>query len=167
MPLKVTQKQLLRLPRLVGELEGKPLKANFGRFGPYVQWDKTFASLTAPLTPLNVTEAEAIELVRAKVIAAEASLMHTYSTPQGAVELRKGRYGPYLKWDKENVKIPRGIEPEKLTTEEVIELIAKHVPSAGKGKGRGRPGAKTKSAAKPKAKSAAKPKAKKAPATNK
>lgn len=167
--------ELLRLPRLVGELEGKPLKANFGRFGPYVQWDKIFASLTAPLTPLNVTEAEAIELVRARVIAAEASLMHTYSTPQGAVELRKGRYGPYLKWDKENVKIPRGTGPEKLTTEEVIELIAKHVPSAGKGKGRGRTGAKTKAAAKPKAKSAAKPKvksaakpkAKKAPEGNK
>ena len=95
------------------------------------------------------------------------SLMHTYSTPQGPVELRKGRYGPYLKWDKENVKIPRGTDPEKLTTEEVIELIAKHVPSSGKGKGRGRPGAKTKSASKPKAKSAAKPKAKKAPAANK
>ncbi|MDP5014329.1 MAG: DNA topoisomerase, partial [Schleiferiaceae bacterium] len=43
--------ELLRLPRVVGTYEGKPLRANFGRFGPYVQWDKTFASITAPMTP--------------------------------------------------------------------------------------------------------------------
>jgi hypothetical protein len=45
------------------------------------------------------------------------------------VELRKGRYGPYLKWDKENVKIPRGIDPEKLTTEEVAVIIERELPA--------------------------------------
>jgi len=59
--------ELLRLPRLVGTYEGKPLRANFGRFGPYIQWDKTFASITPPATPLNVTEAEAIAFVESKL----------------------------------------------------------------------------------------------------
>lgn len=138
--------ELLRLPRLVGTYEGKPLRANFGRFGPYIQWDKTFASITPPATPLNVTEAEAIAFVEAKLAAAQASLMKTFSTPDGEVELRKGRFGPYLKWGKENVKIPRGTEPESLTADDVHELIAKHQPSTGGAKGRGRGGAKPKAA---------------------
>jgi DNA topoisomerase-1 len=140
--------QLLRLPRLVGEYEGKPMRANFGRFGPYIQWDKTFASITPPATPLTVTESEAIEFVKAKLAAAQASLMKTYSTPQGEVELRKGRFGPYLKWGKENVKIPRGTEPEGLSVDDVIELCAKHASAAPATKGRGRSSAKPKSAAK-------------------
>ena len=138
--------ELLRLPRLVGTYEGKPLRANFGRFGPYIQWDKTFASITPPATPLSVTEAEAIAFVEAKLAAAQASLMKTFSTPDGEVELRKGRFGPYLKWGKENVKIPRGTEPESLTADDVHELIAKHQPSSGGAKGRGRGGAKPKAA---------------------
>jgi DNA topoisomerase-1 len=140
--------QLLRLPRLVGEYEGKPMRANFGRFGPYIQWDKTFASISPPATPLTVTESEAIEFVKAKLAAAQASLMKTYSTPQGEVELRKGRFGPYLKWGKENVKIPRGTEPEGLSVDDVIELCAKHASAAPATKGRGRSSAKPKSAAK-------------------
>ena len=138
--------ELLRLPRLVGTYEGKPLRANFGRFGPYIQWDKTFASITPPATPLNVTEAEAIAFVEAKLAAAQASLMKTSSTPDGGVELRKGRFGPCRKWGKENVKIPRGTEPESLTADDVHELIAKHQPSTGGAKGRGRGGAKPKAA---------------------
>jgi DNA topoisomerase-1 len=134
--------ELLRLPRVVGTYEGKPLRANFGRFGPYVQWDKTFASITAPMTPLSVTEAEAIELVQAKIASAAAAVMKIFSTPEGEVELRKGRFGPYLKWGKENVKIPRGTEPESLTAEDVLELISKHQPSTG-AKGRGKTAAKS------------------------
>ena len=134
--------ELLRLPRVVGTYEGKPLRANFGRFGPYVQWDKTFASITAPMTPLSVTEAEAIELVQAKIASAAAAVIKTFSTPQGEVDLLKGRFGPYLKWGKENVKIPRGTEPESLTADDVLDLIAKHQPSTG-AKGRGKSAAKS------------------------
>lgn len=134
--------ELLRLPRVVGTYEGKPLRANFGRFGPYVQWDKTFASISAPMTPLSVTEAEAIELVQAKIASAAAAVLKTFSTPQGEVDLLKGRFGPYLKWGKENVKIPRGTEPESLTADDVLELIAKHQPSTG-AKGRGKSVAKS------------------------
>ena len=133
--------ELLRLPRVVGTYEGKPLRANFGRFGPYVQWDKTFASITAPMTPLSVTEAEAIELVQAKIASAAAAVIKTFSTPQGEVDLLKGRFGPYLKWGKENVKIPRGTEPESLTADDVLDLISKHQPSTG-AKGRGKSAAK-------------------------
>lgn len=134
--------ELLRLPRVVGTYEGKPLRANFGRFGPYVQWDKTFASITAPMTPLSVTEAEAIELVQAKIASAAAAVLKTFSTPQGEVDLLKGRFGPYLKWGKENVKIPRGTEPESLTADDVLDLISKHQPSTG-AKGRGKSTAKS------------------------
>jgi DNA topoisomerase-1 len=142
--------QLLRLPRLVGEYEGKPMRANFGRFGPYIQWDKTFASITPPATPLTVTTEEAIEFVKAKLAAAQASLLKSFSTPSGEVELRKGRFGPYLKWGKENVKIPRGTEPESLSVDDVIELCAKHASAAPAAKGRGRSAgsAKAKSATK-------------------
>jgi DNA topoisomerase-1 len=135
--------ELLRLPRLVGSYEGKPLRANYGRFGPYVQWDKTFASISAPTTPLNVSEEEAIELVKAKITAAAAAVIKTYSTPEGEVELRKGRFGPYLKWGKENVKIPRGTEAESLNADDVLDLIVKHKPSTGASKGRGKTSART------------------------
>jgi len=75
-------------------------------------------------------------------------LLKTFSTPDGEVELRKGRFGPYLKWGKENVKIPRGTEPESLTADDVHELISKHQPSTGGAKGRGRGAAKSKNTAK-------------------
>ncbi|MEY2649398.1 MAG: type topoisomerase [Bacteroidota bacterium] len=142
--------QLLRLPRLVGEYEGKPMRANFGRFGPYIQWDKTFASITPPATPLTVTTEQAIEFVKAKLAAAQASLLKTFSTPSGEVELRKGRFGPYLKWGKENVKIPRGTEPDSLSVDDVFELCAMHASAAPAAKGRGRStgSAKAKSATK-------------------
>ena len=94
------------------------------------------------MTPLSVTEAEAIELVQAKIASAAAAVLKTFSTPQGEVDLLKGRFGPYLKWGKENVKIPRGTEPESLTADDVLELIAKHQPSTG-AKGRGKSGAKS------------------------
>jgi DNA topoisomerase-1 len=81
--------------------------------------------------------------------------MKIFSTPEGEVELRKGRFGPYLKWGKENVKIPRGTEPESLTADDVLELISKHQPSAGaKGRGKSAPKSAGKTAGKAKGRAA-------------
>ena len=73
-----------------------------------------------------------------------------------------GRYGAYIKFGKDNVKIPANVEPEQMTYEQVIEIIKNQAPAPTKGKAA--PKAKT---AAPKAKTAAKPKAKKTTAKKK
>lgn len=76
-----------------------------------------------------------------------------------------GKYGPYVKWEKVNATLPKGVEPEAVTLEEALVLIAE---KAGKSVGR-KKAAPKKAAAKPAAKKAAakKPAAKKAPAKKK
>lgn len=55
------------LPRILGEWNGKPLKASIGRFGPYVQWGSTFASIKHPDDPYEIEFERALELMEAKI----------------------------------------------------------------------------------------------------
>ncbi len=126
--------KLFDLPRTVGEFEGLVLKANTGRFGPYVQHGKEFVSLPKELSPLEVTQEQAIELVLAKRNKAAADLLQALETALGRVEVRNGRYGPYLKLEKENFKIPKGTDPMSLDASAVESLIADQRAQPSKGR---------------------------------
>ena len=126
--------KLFDLPRTVGEFEGLVLKANTGRFGPYVQHGKEFVSLPKELSPLDVTEEQAIELVLAKRNKAAADLLQALETALGRVEVRNGRYGPYLKLEKENFKIPKGTDPMTLDASAVESMIADQRAQPSKGR---------------------------------
>ncbi|HEX8762365.1 MAG TPA: type I DNA topoisomerase [Candidatus Saccharimonadales bacterium] len=111
---------MFELPRLVGTTEdGQEIKANIGRFGPYVQIDKTFVSIK-PLDPFSITEAEARNLYKAKLEKDANKYIQEFDS---GIKVVNGPYGPYITDGKKNAKIPKDLEPAKLTEEECKKLL--------------------------------------------
>ena len=100
-----------------------------GRFGPYVVHDGTFASLAAADNVLEVELPRALELLtkaanRKSRGSAPIQELGKYPEEKGdEIQVLTGRFGPYIKWGKLNVKIPKGVEPEAITRQEAIDLI--------------------------------------------
>lgn len=145
-----TALDLLTLPREVGTHPetGQSIKANIGRFGPYVQHGSTFASLTAQDDVLKVGLNRALELLAKKENKNKPirSLGQHPETGE-SVEIFEGRYGPYVKHQKTNASLPKGQEPETVTMEEAVKLLAERGAAKGKEKAK-RGGAKKAPAAK-------------------
>lgn len=119
-----------KLPRLVGETKaGDDIKANIGRFGPYIQIGKLFVSIK-PLDPHTITLKEALELYDAKLVAEAEKNIADFGD---GIKVLKGRYGPYITDGTKNVKIPKGTEPKDITHEQAIALI-KEAPAGKKRK---------------------------------
>ncbi len=120
----VTLEQALKafeLPREVGTTaDGKTIKANIGRFGPYIQIDKTFVSIK-PLDPHTITETEARELYAEKQQKDAEKYIAEF---EGGIQVLNGRYGPYITDGKKNAKIPKDKDPKSLTRVECLDLLA-------------------------------------------
>ncbi|MEO1539091.1 MAG: type I DNA topoisomerase [Pseudomonadota bacterium] len=132
---------MLRLPRYVGEHpEGGPIETNIGRFGPYVMHTapaegkekpkKIYANLADPDEVLTLGLNRAVTLIEEKKAnpgrrAAAAEPLKTLGDhPDGGpVAVMKGRYGPYVKWEKINATIPKDMPPEDVTMDLALELI--------------------------------------------
>jgi DNA topoisomerase-1 len=115
--------ELMKMPRQMGEFEEKPVVVAIGRFGPYVLHDKKFVSIPKPDDPYTVTLDRAIELIKAKREADANKLIKSFPG-NDEIQVLNGRFGPYIKAGKKNVKIPKGKDPKELTLEECIELAA-------------------------------------------
>jgi DNA topoisomerase-1 len=142
---------LFKLPLKFGEYEGYEMSANIGRFGPYVLYNKVFASVPKEYDIYELTREQAIEIIKNKAEADAKKMIKSFE--KEGIDLLNGRYGPYIKKGKDNYKIPKDREPESLTIEEIQALIAEQDANPKKG-GRGRF----------QKKAAPEPKAKKAPA---
>lgn len=120
----VTLEQALHafeLPREVGTTEdGQPIKANIGRFGPYIQVGKLFVSIKQE-DPRTITEQKARELYAAKL---QAEAEKNIAEFDDGVKVLRGRYGPYVTDGTKNAKIPKGTAPEKITHEEAKKILA-------------------------------------------
>ena len=127
--------ELFKLPREVGEYEGEEIVAAIGRFGPYVRHKGKFASLTREDDPLTIGTERAVELIEAKrKLDAEKYIKVFDENPD--IQVLKGRYGPYIKAGKKNVKIPKDRKPEELTLEECVTLAEAAPEKKGRGGGR-------------------------------
>jgi DNA topoisomerase-1 len=115
--------ELLKMPRNMGTFEDLPVVINIGRFGPYVLHDKKFVSIPKEEDPYVLTPERAIELIQAKRIADANKTIKAFDENPDILILN-GRFGPYIKAGKKNVKIPKGREPKELTLEECVELAA-------------------------------------------
>jgi DNA topoisomerase-1 len=124
---------LLSLPREVGlhPETGKPITAGFGRFGPYIQHEGKYASLSAPEEVFEVGLNRAVSLLAEKAASSRIRrgpnvIKELGEHPElgGKVQVLTGRYGPYVKHGKVNATLPRDREPEQVTMEEAVELIA-------------------------------------------
>ena len=98
--------ELFKLPRTLGEHEGQTVKANSGRFGPYVQLGKLFASIPKGEDPMTIDLPRALELLTAKKDAEAKSHLKTFEEDK-ELEVRTGRFGPYIAWKGKNFKLPK------------------------------------------------------------
>lgn len=113
--------EMFKLPRTVGKtLDGKEMKANIGRFGPYIVVDKLFVSIK-PHDPNTITEEEARELYEAKLKSEAEKNIADFGD---GIKVLNGRYGPYITDGKKNAKIPKDTEPKDITHEKAKELLA-------------------------------------------
>ncbi len=175
-PMTMDLKQamaFLNLPREVGPHPetGKPIKAGIGRFGPFVEHERLYANLESVEDVFTVGLNRAVSLLAEKAKKrgkTSTALRELGEHPElgGKVDVMDGRYGPYVKHGRINATLPKGIDPEKVTLEEALELIA---AKEAKGGGRKKAAAKKKPAAKKTAakKTTAKKSAAKKPATKK
>ena len=117
--------ELFALPREVGELDGEKLVVGLGKYGPYVRYGKSFASLAKGDDPYTLTHDRAVEIVREHQAAAAAANTPLRSFDEDPDMLVKnGRYGPYIAYKGKNYRIPKGAKPEELTLEECLKIVA-------------------------------------------
>ncbi|UPY35973.1 type I DNA topoisomerase [Sediminicoccus sp. KRV36] len=152
---------LLSMPRIVGlhPETGEEISSNLGRFGPYLKMGALSKSLDRDDDPLT------IGLNRAMALMADAKPrgITLGDHPKGGiVEVRRGRFGPYLMHGTRVANLPRGTEMEAVTLEEGIAILAEKGKELPPLKGRGGKKAPAKKAAPKKAEAVAAP-VKKAP----
>jgi DNA topoisomerase I len=124
--------ELFKLPKVVGEYEGKAMKVAIGRFGPYISHNSAFVSLPKEIDPLDVTEEQAIELIEAKRKKDAEKLIKAFDEDP-TVKVLNGRWGPYIEFGKQNVKIPKDKDPQTLTFAECKALADADAKAPKKG----------------------------------
>ncbi|MDG4648579.1 type I DNA topoisomerase [Roseibacterium sp. SDUM158017] len=134
---------LLNLPRRIGEHpeDGEPVEAGIGRYGPYVKHGRIYANLPDVEEVFTVGMNRAVELIAAKAAgrggrgtaAAPLKELGDHPGEGGPVQVMSGRYGPYVKWGKVNATLPKDLEPQDVTLERAVELIAEKKSKGGKG----------------------------------
>jgi DNA topoisomerase-1 len=145
---------LLSLPRKVGDHpeDGQPVEAGIGRYGPFVMHEpkdggrKVYANLPEVDEVFTIGMNRAVELLAAKAAgrggrgSAAAPLKELGEHPEGGgpVHVMAGRYGPYVKWEKINATLPKDVDPEAVTMEQAVALIAEKQAKGGKGTGKKR-----------------------------
>ena len=155
-PAEVSLEQalkLLKLPRLVGRhpADDVPIWANLGRYGPYLKHAEstsfkggTNANLESIDEVWEVGMNRAVQLIDEKAASRgrgrgqAKTLKDLGEHPEsgGPVAIMDGKYGPYVKWDKVNATLPKDTDPDKVTMDMAIELIAAKAASKGKRAGR-------------------------------
>jgi DNA topoisomerase-1 len=114
--------EMFKLPRTVGKTEdGQEIKANIGRFGPYVQVGKLFVSIK-PLDPMKISLEEALEFYEKKLEQERNKYIQKFA---GGINVVNGPYGPYITDGKKNVRLAKSVDPIKLTEVEAKELLQK------------------------------------------
>ena len=116
--------ELFKLPRTVGEFEGKSVTIGAGRFGPYVLHDKKYVSIPKDEDPLTLTLERAIELIESKRKAEEERHLKKFDEDP-KLEVLNGRYGPYIVYDGKNYRIPRDLHPKaaELSYEQCMDIV--------------------------------------------
>ena len=165
--------RLLSLPREVGKHPetAKPIMAGFGRFGPYISHEGTYASLESPEDVFTVGINRAVTLLaerkekggRGPRAAQALKELGAHPDSGAAIKVMKGRYGPYVTDGSVNATLPRDSDPASVTLEEAVALIAARAEKGPVKKKRGAAKKSVNGETKPAAKKSAAPKKTKTP----
>ncbi len=117
--------ELFKLPRTLGDFEGLPVVVSAGRFGPYVLHNKKYSSLPKGTDPLEVSLEEAVAVIKSKREEEAKSHLKTFAEDP-ELEVRSGRFGPYISHKGTNYKIPKTLAARaaELTLSECRNIIA-------------------------------------------
>lgn len=113
--------ELFKLPRTLGEFENEIVKANIGRFGPYIQIGKVFVSIPKGEDPMTINLERALELYEDKKNNDASKVLKTFSERED-VQILNGKWGSYLKIGKNNYKLPKDTDLETLELSECLTL---------------------------------------------
>ncbi|GGH19863.1 type I DNA topoisomerase [Sphingobacterium alkalisoli] len=125
--------ELFKLPKKVGEFEEKEMTVAIGRFGPYIRHNAAFYSLPKGFDPLDVSKEQAIDIIKEKRQKDIEKIIRVFDeNPEARIE--NGRWGPFVRFGKQNLKIPKGTDVSAVTYEEVLKW-AENDPKAKSAKG--------------------------------
>ncbi|WP_353130501.1 type I DNA topoisomerase [Parapedobacter pyrenivorans] len=128
--------ELFKLPKKVGEFEEKEMTVAIGRFGPYIRHNNAFYSLPKGVDPHDVTTDSAIEIIKDKRQKDIEKIVKIFDeNPDARIE--NGRWGPFIRFGKQNIKIPKGTEVQNITYADVLnwaEADEKKPKKKGRGK---------------------------------
>jgi DNA topoisomerase-1 len=136
--------ELFKMPRNLGDFEGKDMVVAIGKFGPYVRHDSLFVSIPKTDDPYTIESDRAVELILAKRKSDAEKVIKTFKEDSD-LKVLKGRWGPYIAWGKKNIKIPKDVEPTTLTFQdcEALDLKQYGPAKAGKLSATSKPASKT------------------------
>jgi len=115
---------LFKLPRVIGQFENEEVTIGIGKFGPYARHSDKFYSLGKSDDPFSITLERAIELIHQKREQDKNKVIQQFKENPG-LQILNGRWGPYIKLDKENFRIPKNKKAEELNYEECLRIIEK------------------------------------------
>ena len=130
----ITLEQALKLfqfPKTIGVYQNKEVVIGRGRFGPYIKYDNAFISLKE-IDPSSVTLNQSIELIEEKKSFDKQKNINIFDNEVPKIEVLNGRYGPYIKSEGKNYKIPKDKDPKKLSRLDCLDLISKNKKSKKK-----------------------------------
>jgi len=116
--------ELFRLPRVMGEYEGKPVVIGAGRFGPYVSHNGNYVSIPKGKDPLTMTFEESVIMIHRKYMEENERHLRSFDE-EPELEVLNGKYGPYIAYKGVNYKLPKSMHERarELTLEECMSFI--------------------------------------------
>ena len=127
--------RLFSLPRTVGQYNGTDIIATKGRFGPYLKYGDKNVSLPKGTDPLRVSLDQCMEIIENAASKPEKQIISDFTA--SGIQVIAGNYGPYIKFDGGNYRIPKGTDAENLTEDDCKKIIEEGKPT-GKGRRKGR-----------------------------
>lgn len=115
---------LFKLPRVIGQFEDEDVTIGVGKFGPYARHSNKFYSLGKSDDPFSITLDRALEIIHQKREQDKNKVIRKFDENPG-LQILNGRWGPYIKLDKENFRIPKNSKAEELSYEECLRIIEK------------------------------------------
>ena len=115
---------LFALPRTLGNYGNDEIVVGIGKFGAYVRYGKSFASLTKSDDPYTITYERAVELIEEQKRSAAAATTPIKTFVEDAnMLIKNGRYGAYIAYNGKNYRIPKSKKAEMLTYEECLKIV--------------------------------------------
>lgn len=118
---------LFKMPKKLGLYEDKEVTIGIGRFGPYIRHNNIFTSIGKEDDPYTIDLDRSIELINLKREKDANKLIKAFEENE-LVKVLNGRWGPYIAYGKQNIKIPKGTDAASLTFEDILKLAGGALP---------------------------------------